>query len=134
MRGTLSCSATICVNNMSGICSASTIDISGSSAHNSEATQCETFDEKGLKNSLANVLNMNVVGEFKQAFDNDSIEMSPRIRCQAINCKHNEKELCLAKNILVDMVEDSNIEKTDSSSEKMKSSIEKTQCETFDEL
>lgn len=126
MRGILSCSATVCVNNMSGICSASTIHISGVDAHRSEETQCETFDERGLKNSLSNVLNMNVIGQFKQVFDNDSIEMSPRIRCEAINCKHNEEELCLAKNILVDVLEGSCIDKTPLC-------IEKTQCETFDE-
>ncbi|HEY8892055.1 MAG TPA: DUF1540 domain-containing protein [Clostridium sp.] len=126
MRGILSCSATICVNNMSGICSASTINISGVSAHKSEETQCETFDEKGLKNSLTNVLNMNVVGEIKQVFDNDSIEMSPRIRCKAINCKHNEEKLCTAKNILVNGIDVS-------SNEKKSINIEKTQCETFEE-
>ncbi len=54
-----------------------------SDAHRSEETQCEKFAEKGLKNSLSNVLNMNVIGEFKQVFNNDSIEMSPRIRCEA---------------------------------------------------
>jgi len=123
MRGTLSCTATICVNNMSGICSASTIHVSGLNAHSNKATQCVTFAEKGLKNSFANVLNMNVVGEFKQAFSDDTIEMSPRIRCEAINCKHNAKELCIAKNIMVDVDADQMDE----------ISSEKTQCETFEE-
>lgn len=127
MRGTLSCSATICVNNMSGICSASTINISGASAHSSEETQCENFDEKGLRNSLSNVLNLNIIGEFRQAFDNDSIEMSPRIRCEAVNCKHNEEELCIAKNIMVSGIDALGNEET-------ASSIKETQCETFDEL
>ena len=119
MNGTLSCTATNCVNNMSGICSASTINVSGSSAHSSEATQCETFAEKGLKNSLNNVLNMNVVGEFKQVFNNESIEMSPSIRCSAVNCMHNEKKLCLADNIMVNGMG--------------ALSSGKTQCETFKE-
>ncbi|MGH4050670.1 MAG: DUF1540 domain-containing protein [Clostridium sp.] len=126
MRGILSCSATICVNNVSGICSASTIHISGADAHKSEATQCETFDERGLKNSLTNVLNMNVVGEFKQVFSSDSIEMSPRIKCEAVNCKYNKEELCIAKNILVDVIEECGIKKTPLC-------IERTQCETFEE-
>ena len=78
-----------------------------------------TFAEKGLKNSLINVLNMNVVGEFKQVFNSDSIEMSPRIRCEAINCKHNEKKLCLADNIII--------------YGKDALSSEKTECETFEE-
>ena len=119
MNGTLSCSATNCVNNISAICSARTIHISGKNAHSSEGTQCENFAEKGLKNSLINVLNMNVVGEFKQVFNSDSIEMSPRIRCEAINCKHNEKKLCLAENILV--------------YGKDALCSEKTECETFEE-
>jgi len=119
MNGTLSCSATNCVNNISAICSARTIHISGKDAHSSEGTQCENFAEKGLKNSLINVLNMNVVGEFKQVFNSDSIEMSPRIRCEAINCKHNEKKLCLAENILV--------------YGKDALCSEKTECETFEE-
>jgi hypothetical protein len=119
MNGTLSCTATSCVNNMSGICSASTINVSGASAHSSEATQCETFAEKGFTNSLNNVLNMNVVGEFKQVFNNESIEMSPNIRCSAVNCMHNEKKLCLADNIMVNGIG--------------ALSGGKTQCETFKE-
>ena len=78
MNGTLSCNATACVNNITGICSARTINVIGLNAHSSEATQCETFAEKGLKNSLSNVLNMNVVGEFKQVFNSDSIEIEPK--------------------------------------------------------
>ncbi|MCB2293435.1 DUF1540 domain-containing protein [Clostridium algoriphilum] len=119
MRGTLSCTATSCVNNMSGICSAGTINVSGSNAHSTEATQCETFAEKGLKNSLSNVLNMNVVGEFKQVFSNATIEMSPSIRCDAINCMHNLKEECHAENIMVNGIG--------------ALSSAKTECETFKE-
>ena len=119
MNGTLSCTATNCVNNMSGICSARTINVLGSNAHSSELTQCQTFAEKGLKNSLINVLNMNVVGEFKQAFNNEAIEMSPSIRCEAINCMHNEKKLCVAENIMVNGID--------------ALSSKKTQCETFKE-
>lgn len=119
MDGALSCTATECVNNISGICSARTIHISGSKAHSSEDTQCENFAEKGLKNSLVNVLNMNVIGELKQVFNKESIEMSPRIRCEAKNCKHNEEKLCLADNIMV--------------YGKGALSSEKTQCETFEE-
>lgn len=119
MTGTLSCTATNCVNNMSGICSANTINVSGASAHSSEATQCETFAQKGFRNSLANVLNENVFGEFKQAFTNESIEMSPYIRCEATNCMHNEKKLCVADNIMVNGIG--------------ALSSGKAQCETFEE-
>ena len=119
MNGTLSCSATTCVNNVTGICSARTINVLGSNAHSSEATQCETFAEKGLKNSLANALNLNIVGEIKQVFNSDSIEMSPSIRCDATNCMHNEEKICVADNILVNV--------TGALSSK------RTQCETFEE-
>lgn len=119
MSGTLSCSATNCVNNMSGICSAGTINVLGANAHSSDATQCKTFAEKGLMNSLANVLNMNVIGEFKQVFSNKSIEMSPNIRCEARNCMYNKKKLCTADNIMVNGIG--------------ALSSERTQCETFRE-
>jgi len=120
MRGTLCCSATICVNNLSGICSAGTIHVSGLSAHINSETQCETFAEKGLKNSISNVLNMNVVGEFKQVFNSESIEMSPRIKCEVVNCKHNKKDLCVAENIMINGIG--------------ALSSERTECETFKEL
>lgn len=119
MSGTLSCSAANCVNNMSGICSASTINVFGSNAHSSESTKCDTFAEKGLKNSLANVFNMNVVGEFKQVFNSESIVMSPSIRCNAASCIHNDNNLCAADNIVVSGMGAAN--------------STRTQCETFKE-
>lgn len=119
MSGTLSCSATNCVNNLSGLCSANTINILGSNAHNSNETKCQTFAEKGLKNSLTNVLNMNMAGEFKQVFNSESIVMSPIIRCDAKNCIHNEKKLCVAGNIMVNGMGTA--------------TSGKTECETFKE-
>jgi hypothetical protein len=101
MQGTLSCSATNCVHNQSGLCSASSINIGGSNAHASSSTQCDTFAEKGLKNSLNNVMNMNVTGQFKQIFNSASIEMTPNIRCDAQNCKYNDNKICKAPNVLV---------------------------------
>ncbi len=119
MSVTLSCSATNCVNNMSGLCSAGTINVFGPSARSSESTQCETFAEMGLRNSLANVTNMNVVGEFKQVFNSESIVMSPIIRCNAARCIHNKNNICAADNVMVSGV----------------SAITslRTQCETFKE-
>lgn len=119
MKGTLSCTATDCVNNMSGICSAITIHVSGSNAHNSEATQCKTFAHRGLKNSVTNVLNMNVVGEIKQVFNHESIVMNPRIKCEATNCVHNAKKVCVAENIMIEEVGELD--------------TLKTQCDTFKE-
>jgi hypothetical protein len=119
MKGILSCTATDCVNNTSEICSAITINISVPDVKKSELTCCETFASRGLKNSLANVLNINVVGELKQVFNQDSIVMTPRIRCEATRCIHNEKKICRAKNILIeDIGEINNV---------------KTQCDTFEE-
>ena len=102
MNEALSCSATNCVHNVSGLCSANTINVKGSEAHTSNSTMCETFAEKGLKNALANVANMNVVGEFKQIFNSSSIEMSPAIRCEAQNCLYNEDKICKANNVQID--------------------------------
>ena len=101
MSGELSCSAINCVNNMSGLCSASTIHVLGSGAHTSNETMCNTFAEKGIKNAFINLPNMNVVGEVRQIFKNDSIEMSPGIKCEAINCKFNEDRVCHADNVQI---------------------------------
>ena len=119
MKGILSCTASDCVNNTSGICSAITISVSVPDVKKSELTRCVTFAHKGLKNSLANVLNINVVGEFKQVFNHDSIVMTPRIRCEAARCIHNEKKICRAKNILIEDIGEKN--------------HVKTQCDTFKE-
>ncbi|MGH4119375.1 DUF1540 domain-containing protein [Clostridium sp.] len=120
MKGTLSCNATDCVNNISGICSAITIHVLGLTANSSESTRCKTFSHKGLKNALDNVLNNNVVGEFKQVFNNESIVMNPRVRCEAINCIHNVEEICKAKNVLIEEVRElDNV---------------KTRCDTFKKL
>jgi hypothetical protein len=96
MNGQLSCSAVNCVHNMSSLCSANTIQVLGSGAHSSSQTMCDTFAEKGLKNAVTHLPNMNVVGEVRQLFTRNSIEMNPGIRCQAINCKYNDDRLCQA--------------------------------------
>lgn len=113
----LSCSATTCVQNMSGLCAANSIEIVASNAHTSAATQCNTFAEKGLKNAITNMINMNVVGEVKQVFTNSSIEMSPKIECEAVTCNYNTNKLCSATNIQIHGPS--------------ASTSEDTQCETF---
>lgn len=92
----LSCSATSCVHNMSSLCAANYIEVAGNNAHSSVATECNTFAEKGLKNAVTNMVNMNVVGEVKQIFTNESVEMSPKIKCEAESCKYNEDRICEA--------------------------------------
>ncbi len=113
----LSCSALNCVHNISGLCSANTIEVLGSGAHNSEQTMCNTFAEKGLKNAVTHLPNMNVVGELRQLVTKNSVEMSPAVKCQAISCKYNENRLCQAEYVQIEGP------KADSS--------EGTQCETF---
>lgn len=101
MSGKLSCNAEKCVNNINGLCDANTIHVTGDKSHSSRETECETFSPKGLINAMSNFTNMNLVGEFKQLFSKDSIEMSPEIKCEAENCIYNVNELCTASNVQV---------------------------------
>ena len=113
----LNCSALDCVHNLSGLCSANRIHVIGSGAHNSEQTMCDTFASKGFKNAVTHVVNSNVAGEIKQFFTNSSIEMSPIIKCEAINCVYNEERVCRADNVMI--------------YGPRAESSEGTQCETF---
>jgi len=113
----LSCSATNCVHNMGSLCAANYIEVAGSNASSSAATECNTFAEKGLKNAVANMVNMNVGGEIKQVFTNGSIEMSPKIKCEAVTCTYNDNRLCAATNVQIHGPS--------------ASTSEGTQCETF---
>ena len=113
----LSCSATSCVHNMSSLCSANSIQVAGGNADSSAATECNTFAEKGLKNAVTNMVNMNVVGEFKQVFTNGSVEMSPKIKCEAVTCNYNANKVCSATNVQIHGPS--------------ASTSEGTQCETF---
>ncbi|WP_127836653.1 DUF1540 domain-containing protein [Clostridium prolinivorans] len=117
MSGKLSCNALNCVNNVNGLCSANVIHVIGAGAHNSRETMCNTFAPKGFINAVTNLPNMNVVGEIKQVFTTESIEMSPSIKCEAINCKYNESRKCKSLNIQV--------------IGSKAGSSEETQCETF---
>lgn len=94
MNGPLTCGAQSCVHNMSGLCSANVIHVHGASAHSSEYTNCGTFAEKGVKNAITNMFNMNVTGEVMQLFNSSSIAMSPKIKCDAVNCRYNSNRIC----------------------------------------
>lgn len=113
----LSCSATNCVHNMSSLCGANYIEVAGSNANSSAATECNTFAEKGLKNAVTNMVNMNVVGEIKQVFTNNSVQMSPKIKCEAVACNYNNNRECSATNVQIHGPS--------------ASTSEGTQCETF---
>lgn len=97
----LSCSALNCVHNMTGLCSANIIHVLGSGAHTSRETMCNTFAEKGLRNAVTHLPNMNVAGEIKQLFTSESILMSPSIKCDAINCTYNRDRACHAENVQI---------------------------------
>lgn len=97
----LICSATNCVNNVEGLCSAINIHISGRNSDNSVGTACKTFALKGLANAISSITNTNVVGEIKQIFDNENIAMSPHINCEANKCRHNSGGMCCAIHVQV---------------------------------
>lgn len=97
----LTCSSAECVHNMSGLCSANTIHIGGRVANTSAGTECDNFAQKGIKNAFLNVANMNVPGEIRQLFRNDSVQMSPSIKCEAGNCAHNVNAECSASDVQI---------------------------------
>jgi hypothetical protein len=102
MSGKLSCSAVSCVNNMNGLCSANSINVRGSVAHTSSGTECETFAQKGFMNAVRNLGNMNIAGEIRQLVrGDDAVEMSPGIRCAAVNCVYNMNRVCGASNVQI---------------------------------
>lgn len=101
MSGKLSCSAGNCVHNMNGLCSANSIHVNGITSHSSSGTDCSTFSEKGFKNAFMNMGNMNIGGEIRQLFNSGSVEMSPKIQCDAVNCMYNANKQCDASNIQI---------------------------------
>jgi hypothetical protein len=86
---------------MSGLCSANNIHVLGSGAHNSSETMCNTFAPKGIKNAITHLTNMNVRGEIQQIFTNDTIQMSPIVKCEAVNCTFNDDRVCHADNVQI---------------------------------
>ncbi|AYD39416.1 DUF1540 domain-containing protein [Clostridium fermenticellae] len=102
METKLSCDVRNCVNNISGLCDAYMINIIGSNARENSSTECETFADKNILNmAKSRFINSNLDGEFKQIFTNESIEMSPKIKCEAKNCVHNANGDCSAANIQI---------------------------------
>lgn len=101
MSNKLNCTADTCVNNINNLCSANTIHVEGNIANTSSETECETFSEKGFRNAVTNLANMNFGGEIKQLLNSDSIVMSPKIKCEAINCQHNSARICNADNVTI---------------------------------
>ena len=98
---TLSCNATNCIHNMSSVCSANDISVIGSGAYSSLSTNCETFAEKGIRNSIYSISNFNVTGQMMQMFNSSSVYMSPAITCLAENCRYNSNSECTASNVQI---------------------------------
>lgn len=101
MNDKLNCSADKCVHNMNGLCGANNISITGTEAQSIAGTACDTFQEKGFKNAISNLGNMNITGGIKQMFNGTQVEMSPRIRCEAIHCVYNQGQMCNANFVQV---------------------------------
>ena len=79
----LSCNATNCSHNFCYKCKAGAIDVSGGSA------SCRTFEDRAGR-SFVNSLN-----------DYFTTETS-NIKCEALNCVHNENKGCYADDVQID--------------------------------
>lgn len=97
----LNCKATKCVNNNSGLCNATNIDIIGDYAHHSSDTHCYTFRENTVKSALSNLSNVNFFGEIKQMFSSGNSGIAPEVMCSARECYHNNGGRCSANNIMI---------------------------------
>lgn len=97
----LICSATNCVNNIDGLCSAVNIHVIGIEAVNSAETSCKTFAPKGFVNTISSIPNTNILGEIKQIFNGEDFIMSPRVICESKKCRHNSGGLCCARHIQI---------------------------------
>ncbi|WMJ80528.1 DUF1540 domain-containing protein [Clostridium sp. MB40-C1] len=113
----LSCGVGNCVNNINGLCSAREIKVNGEEATSSNETLCETFGERSFKNAVTNIPNMNIPGEIKQLFTQNSIEMTPKVLCDAINCNYNQDRVCNASSVQINGMQ--------------ASTSQDTKCETF---
>ncbi|MDU1412177.1 MAG: DUF1540 domain-containing protein [Clostridium sp.] len=98
MSGNLSCNAKNCIHNNRSLCNANNIHIRGANARSSEYTECGSFVEMGLQNSLSNVYNMNIGGEVYNSYGGGS---SPQVSCDAVNCQYNINGQCTSNYVQV---------------------------------
>lgn len=83
----LGCSVRSCGNNCSGLCSLSSIDVSGGSAKSSSETSCSSYrPASGASNSV----------------NEASASPATNISCKACNCKHNDNYRCSADSVTID--------------------------------
>lgn len=119
MSEKLRCSAKNCYNNVNEFCVANVINVTGSNAHTSPETSCDTFIEKTNVSGTSHFINRNLSDEFGQLFSGETVEMAPQIACEAESCTYNNNRICGAE-----YVEIKGPNATTS---------ERTQCETFRE-
>lgn len=119
MSEKLRCSAENCYNNVNEYCVANVIKVSGSNAHTSPETACDTFLEKTDASATSHFTNRNLSSEFSQLFSGETVDVAPQIACEADNCTYNVNRICGAENVEINGPH--------------ATSSERTQCETFRE-
>jgi hypothetical protein len=119
MSDKLRCSAENCYNNVNQLCIANVIHVTGSQAHNTPETACDTFIEKSDVTGTSQFTNRNLSEDFSQLFSGETSETSPQISCDAENCTHNFNGMCSANYVEIQGVN--------------ARTIERTECETFRE-
>lgn len=101
MSGNLACNAKNCIHNSRSVCGANNIHIRGANATAGNYTECGSFMEKGIKNSLENVYNYNIGGE---VYNNYSGGTTPNIACDAVKCQYNINGDCVSNYVQIDGV------------------------------
>lgn len=78
----LRCGVKTCSNNYGYKCCLPRVDVTGKTACDCGGTSCSSFGEKGMygKNAMS-------------AYETQS---ATEIRCDVVNCVHNEKNICTA--------------------------------------
>ena len=119
MSEKLKCSAESCYNNVNEFCVANTINVSGSSAHTTPETACDTFIQKTDAGATSHFTNRNLSDGFSQVFSGEIVETAPQIACEAENFTYNANRVCGAEYVEIHGPH--------------ATSSERTQCETFRE-
>lgn len=99
MSGNLACRAKNCIHNKRSTCGASNIHIRGANATSGDFTECSSFMEKGIKNSLENVYNYNIGGN---TYNNYNYGVNPQINCDATKCQYNINGDCVSNYVQID--------------------------------
>ncbi|KZL93299.1 DUF1540 domain-containing protein [Clostridium magnum] len=117
MSKKLRCGAEHCYNNVNNFCIANVIHVGGTDAYTSPETACNTFVEKTDIRGTSHFINRNLLGGFRQLFSHQTVEMAPRVDCDAENCTYNVNKICGAEYVEIHG--------------ENATTSEKTQCETF---